>query len=111
MTGKETPLWVWELAIARGREVCRTVHWREGSRGRQGSRFGAVRVRTAHRHTQGDPPGDEQWLVYEWPAEEKEPTKFWFSTLPADTSLKQLVRLAKLRWRGARDCPETRHGN
>jgi SRSO17 transposase len=105
-TGKDQPIPVLALAIARGRNTCRTVHWREGSRGRQGSRFGAVRIRTAHRHTQGDPPGDEQWLLYEWPTEEKEPTKFWFSTLPANTSLKQLVRLAKLRWRVERDYQE-----
>jgi SRSO17 transposase len=105
-TGKDQPVSVLELVIARGRQACRTVHWREGSRGRQGSRFGAVRVRTAHRHTQGDPPGEEQWLLYEWPSEEKEPTKFWFSTLSANTSLKQLVRLAKLRWRVERDYQE-----
>ena len=105
-TGKDKPMSVLALTIARGRAACRTVQWREGSRGRQGSRFGAVRVRTAHRHTQGDPPGAEQWLMYEWPADKKEPTKFWFSTLPANTSLKQLVRLAKLRWRVERDYQE-----
>jgi len=105
-TGPEKPLSVLELATARGREACRTVHWREGSRGRQGSRFGAVRVRTAHRHTQGAAPGVEQWLLYEWPVEEPEPKKFWFSSLPASTPLKQLVRLAKLRWRVERDYQE-----
>ena len=57
------------------RVLDRGVHGREGSRGRQSSRFGAERIRTAHRHTHGDPPGQEQWLLYEWPAEEKEPTK------------------------------------
>src|SRR5579883_1067535 len=76
------------------------------ARGRQGSRFGAVRVRMAHRHSVGAPPGDELWLVYEWPSDEDEPTKFWLSTLPAKTPLKQLVRLAKLRWRVERDYQE-----
>lgn len=105
-TGDQKPLTVLALATSRGPGACRTVHWREGSRGRQQSRFGAVRIRTAHRHTQGAPPGEEQWLFYEWPADEQAPTKFWFSTLPASTSLKRLVYLAKLRWRVERDYQE-----
>jgi SRSO17 transposase len=105
-TGSDKPVSVLELAKARGRASCSTVHWREGSRGRQGSRFGAVRVRMAHRHTLGAAPSDEQWLLYEWPSDEKEPTKFWLSTLPAKTPVKQLVRMAKLRWRVERDYQE-----
>ena len=34
-TGEEKPASLLSLAIARGRGACRTVHWREGSRGRQ----------------------------------------------------------------------------
>jgi SRSO17 transposase len=105
-TGQDKPVTVSTLALSRGRSACQTVHWREGSRGRQGSRFGCIRIRTAHRHTVGAPPGQEQWLLYEWPSEEKEPTKFWFSTLPASTPLVTLVRLAKLRWRVERDYQE-----
>lgn len=105
-TGDEKPLAFQALAIARGRAACQTVHWREGSRGRQGSRFGAVRIRMAHFHLKGAPPGEEQWLFYEWPADEKEPTKLWLSTMSASTSLKQLVGLAKLRWRVERDYQE-----
>ncbi len=26
---------------------------------------------------------DEEWLLIEWPKGEKEPTKYWLSTLPA----------------------------
>ena len=48
-------------------------------------------------------------LLYEWPRSEKEPTKFWLSNLPADTSLKKLVRLAKLRWRVERDYQEMKN--
>jgi SRSO17 transposase len=105
-TGEDKPLSVLALALAQGRSGCQVVHWRQGSRGRQKSEFGAVRVRTAHLHLQGPPPGDEQWLLYAWPADEKEPTKFWFSSLPAKTPIKQLVRLAKLRWRVERDYQE-----
>jgi SRSO17 transposase len=105
-TGEDKPVTLMGLAMSRGRKATRTVHWREGSRGRQGSRFGAVRVRTAHLHDRGEPPGSEQWFLYEWPSDEKEPTKFWLSALAADTSLKQLVRMAKLRWRVERDYQE-----
>jgi SRSO17 transposase len=105
-TGEEKPLTLAALATSRGRAGCQVVRWRQGSRGQQASEFGAVRVRPAHRHTQGFPPGDELWLLYAWPADEKEPTKFWFSTLPAKTAIKQLVRLAKLRWRVERDYQE-----
>jgi SRSO17 transposase len=34
------------------------------------------------------------------------PTKYWLSTLPADTALATLVETAKLRWRIERDHQE-----
>ena len=104
--GKHSPVSVLELAKALGRKACRSIKWREGAKGTQHSRFNAVRVRTAHEHARGRAPGPEEWLLYEWPADEKEPTKFWFSSLPPNTSLKELVRLAKLRWRVERDYQE-----
>jgi SRSO17 transposase len=81
----------------------RRVVWREGTKGPQSSRFAAVRVRSAERHIHRRPPGDEQWLICEWPVQEDAPTKFWFSNLPAKTALRRLVQLAKLRWRIERD--------
>jgi len=104
--GRVAPVSILALATSRGRSACRSIRWREGSKGTQESRFSAVRVRTAHKHKQGRPPGAEEWLLYEWPADEKAPTKFWLSNLPANTSLKELVRLAKLRWRVERDYQE-----
>ena len=97
------PVSIAELAAGLG---FRRVTWREGARGPQQSRFAAVRVMTAHRHGTGRPPGAEQWLLCEWPAAEAAPCKFYLSSLPASTSLKQLVRLAKLRWRVERDYQE-----
>ena len=41
----------------------------------------------------------EEWLLIEWPKGEKEPTKYWLSTLPEDISFHRLVDYAKLRWR------------
>lgn len=81
----------------------RKVTWREGSRGKQSSRFAAVRIRTAHHHVRSVPPGAEQWLLVEWPEGEDAPTKHWLSNLPAAMSVKALVRLAKMRWRVERD--------
>jgi len=104
--GKHSPVSLLDLATELGRKACRSVRWREGAKGTQRSRFGAVRVRTAHLHYRGRAPGPEEWLLYEWPADETKPTKFWLSNLPANTSLKELVRLAKLRWRVERDYQE-----
>ena len=84
----------------------RRVTWREGSRGRQASRFAAVRVRVAHRHAEGAGPGAEVWLLSEWPRNEPAPTKYYLSSLPATTSLRTLVRFGKLRWRIERDYQE-----
>jgi len=104
--GKHSPVSLLQLAKALGRDACRSIRWREGAKGTQRSCFNAVRVRTAHKHRQGRAPGAEEWLLYEWPADAPEPTKFWLSNLPAKTSLKELVRLAKLRWRVERDYQE-----
>ena len=48
----------------------------------------------------------EQWLLIEWPEDEKAPTKFFLSNLSADIPLERLVFLAKLRWLIERDYPE-----
>jgi hypothetical protein len=44
--------------------------------------------------------------LIEWPKGEKEPTKYWLSTLPEDIGFRRLVDLAKLRWRIERDYQE-----
>jgi SRSO17 transposase len=84
----------------------RRVTWREGSRGRQASRFAAARVHLAHRHAEGAGPGPEVWLLSEWPRGEPAPTKYYLSSLPATTPLRTLVRFGKLRWRIERDYQE-----
>ena len=104
--GKHSPVTLLELATGLGKAACRSVRWREGAKGTQKSRFGAIRIRTAHKHGQGRAPGPEEWFLYEWPADESAPTKFWLSNLPVETPLKELVRLAKLRWRVERDYQE-----
>ena len=82
------------------------VRWREGTRKPLRSRFAAVRVRAAHRDNWSSPPRPAEWLLIEWPSQEAEPTRYWFSTLPAHTKLPDLVRLAKQRWIIERDYEE-----
>lgn len=100
------PLSVVDLATALGTKCLKHLTWREGSRGPQQARFGRLRVRTAHGHSKGAVPGPEVWLVWGWPPDAKKPNKFWLSNLPATTSLRRLVFLAKLRWRVERDYQE-----
>lgn len=99
----------------------RTISWREGTKGVMQVQAVAIRVHwgtgslrhsTTHSRVQTGPEG---WLLAERPvpaAEEKaqetptaptskgkaEKTKYWFSTLPAEISLEQLITLAHARW-------------
>ena len=102
----DAPLSLEALFAAQPRSAWKTVTWREGSRGKQSSRFCALRIRTAHKHTRGGRPGDEQWVFAQWPRGEERPTKFYLSNLSPGTALRSLVRLAKLRWRVERDYQE-----
>jgi SRSO17 transposase len=95
-------------AVAEGlpKSAWQKVPWAEGTRGVMESRFAALRVHPAHRDNTLQSLRPEEWLLIEWPDSESEPTKYWFSTLSATTSIGQLVRLAKLRWRIERDYQE-----
>ena len=91
-----------EFAFSLPPEAWREETWREGTRGPMTSRFAAARVRDAHGRTgakaiQKIP--EEEWLLIEWPEEEKKPTHYWMLTLPASMSVASLVDIAKLRWK------------
>ena len=62
-----------------------------------------MRVRPAHRDYNRPAPRPEEWFLAEWPKGEPEPTKYWLSTLPTNTTKRGLVDQAKLRWRIERD--------
>lgn len=100
------PLSIGLLARQLPTSAWKTITWREGTLGSMRSRFAFLRVRPAHRDELRHSPRDQEWLVIEWPRGEAEPTKAWLSTMPADTSQEQLVRLAKIRWRIERDYQE-----
>jgi len=84
-----------ELGILLGGELC-TVTWRQGTKVALRSRFARTRVVVDRDDEQDREP---QWLLIEWPVGEPAPTKFVLSTMPTTTSLKQLVRTFKGRWR------------
>lgn len=88
------------------RKAWKVVRWREGTKGMMSSRFVALRVRPAHRDYERTRSRDPEWLLAEWPNAEKAPRRYWFSTVPADIKLEELVRLAKIRWRIERDFQE-----
>src|SRR4051812_7732586 len=79
------------LALALEQAAWAEITWREGAADRLTSRFARVRVRAAHRDYWLGEPRPEEWLLIEWPEGEKEPTKYWFSTLPEDISFVRLV--------------------
>ena len=95
-----------DLAVRLPAEVWTDVEWREGSNQTLSSRFAAVRVRPASRDHKLIEPHPVEWLIFEWPEGEAEPTKYWLSTLPQDTPLTVLIDVIKLRWRIERDYEE-----
>jgi SRSO17 transposase len=93
-----------EAALRLPKHAWRSITWREGSAEPLRSRFARVQVRTAP--IRGAARRGEETLLIEWPKGEAEPTKYWFSTLDKNTSFRDLVDLAKMRWRIERDYQE-----
>jgi SRSO17 transposase len=94
-----------DLALGLRNSAWHTIQWREGSNEWLSSRFARLRVYVASSHEQAGKPTKE-WLLIEWPEGEKEPTKYWLSTLPSSIAFCDLVDAAKLRWRIERDYQE-----
>jgi SRSO17 transposase len=100
------PVSVKQLAESLAPRDWKTVSWRAGTKKKLRSKFVALRVRPAHRDERRKEPHAEEWLLIEWPAGESEPTKYWLSTFPSHTKLKELVKIAKHRWIIERDYEE-----
>jgi len=105
-TADHQPVSVKQLAMSLPSAAFREITWREGTDRKLHSRFAAVLVRPAHRDYWKAEPHAEEWLLIEWPRGEAEPSKYWISTLPPDTGLKALIRMAKHRWIIERDYEE-----
>lgn len=87
-----------EVALSLPKWKWKTIRWRDGTKKRLASRFAAVRVDLGLSHRKGAEVQPRQWLLMEWPKNEKAPSKFWFSNLPPQAGLSRLVYLAKSRW-------------
>jgi SRSO17 transposase len=105
-TPDHQPVSVKQLAMRLPSTAFREIIWRQGTDRKLQSRFAAVRVRAAHRDYWKAEPHAEEWLLIEWPRGDAEPAKYWISTLPLNTSLKALVKMAKHRWIIERDYEE-----
>jgi SRSO17 transposase len=105
-SAEHQPVSVKQLAKGLSANAFQEITWREGSQRKLRSRFAAVRVRPAHRDYWQAAPHPEEWLLIEWPRGEAEPTKYWVSTMPATTKLKDLIKMAKHRWIIERDYEE-----
>jgi SRSO17 transposase len=88
-----------ELALRLPAEAWHAIVWREGVAEPLASRFARLRVRIASRRA----VTASEWLLIEWPEDEREPAKYWVSTLPEDIAFDRLVDLAMMRWRIERD--------
>jgi SRSO17 transposase len=110
-----------ELVAALPASAWQTISWREGTKGTMQIQAVAIRVHwatgsalhsTSHSRVHTGPEG---WLLAERPVpeavadgpqptptetpeKEEEKIKYWFSVLPASTSLERLVLLAHARW-------------
>ena len=76
--------------------------WRAGTRGDLSARFAMRRVTPRgerDRELEERPP---VWLLIEWRDGEDEPANYFFSSLPADIPLQELVRITMQRWRTER---------
>jgi FOG: Transposase len=100
---RRQPLSVSALAQSLPPSAWQRVSWREGSNQQLSGRFAALRVRHAGGNTGRARLWPSQWLLSEWPDDEREPTKYWLSTLPQDIAINDLVAAAKMRWRIERD--------
>lgn len=96
---KHSPINVRALAQQLPGKAYRTIRWREGTHDTLSGRFARVRVVAANQDRARTP----EWLVIEWPQGEKEPSRYWLSTLPEERSFADLVDAIKARWLIERD--------
>ena len=76
--------------------------WRTGSRGELSARFAMRRVSPCSEQGLDLDERSAVWLLVEWRDGEAEPANYFFSSLPEDTSLDQLVQITMQRWRTER---------
>lgn len=76
--------------------------WRLGTKGELSASFAMRRVFPCRERTRLPDEREAVWLLVEWRDGEEAPANCFFSSLPDDTRLEQLVRLTMQRWRTER---------
>lgn len=76
--------------------------WRTGTRGELSARFAMRRVAPCGEQDNQLDERSTVWLLIEWRDGEADPANYYFSSLPADTTLDALVRITTQRWRTER---------
>jgi SRSO17 transposase len=97
-----TPMAVADIARRVPRRQRRRMTWRDGTKSALQGRFHFCRVKPCHDNGQPIAQREPVWLVVEWSLEDKEPSKFYLSTLPRRMSQRSIVRTIKERWRTER---------
>jgi SRSO17 transposase len=92
------PRSITELVSGLNPDAFQTVAFRDIDGAQLVSRFAFVRVIAANPVDELHQAPREEWLIIEWPDGHQQPTDYWISNLPADTTPEQLARLARLRW-------------
>jgi SRSO17 transposase len=94
-----TPESVRALAARLPKRAWKTLPCRTSPNGQEiESRFAFVGVVATHPVRNDNLPPREEWLIIEWPKDEKAPSDYWLSNLPSNTPRERLARLARLRW-------------
>jgi SRSO17 transposase len=102
--GEDEPMTAADLAKSLPKRSWRTITWRDGTNAPLVSRFARVRVRANGEGTTGEQ--SEEWLIVEWPKNEKDPAKFWLCTLSQDIDFEPMIDITMMRWRIERDYQE-----
>jgi SRSO17 transposase len=115
----DKPVSVKDLALAAGRQAFQRLTWRQGTKKTKAnpdadltSTFLLLSVRPANRNIPRAVDGSlpAKLLLVQWPEDADEPTDYWLTNLSADTSIAQIVDLAKIRWRIEHDYRELKTG-
>src|ERR1700693_1490044 len=102
--GDDEAMTATDLAKSLPKRSWRTIAWRDGTNAPLVSRFARARVRANGEGTTGEEP--EEWLIVEWPKDEKDPAKFWLCTLSKDIDFEPMIDITMMRWRIERDYQE-----
>ena len=104
-----------EIARCLPASACRTLSFREGTKGPLRGRFARVALWAAHGHTQGQHRQERarEWLLVEWPKEAEAPLKYWLLWLEPQLGadhpaprLREMALLAKRRYQVEQDYRE-----